>query len=66
MGRNDSKFNRWMKKVDSAIFEMIGCSVYDLEDYLFYDDFEAGISPEETAMEVIRNDSLASYFFPDI
>lgn len=49
-------FDKWMKKVDAKVFDLISCSVYDLADCNFRDWFEDGVSPAEAADRAIRED----------
>ncbi len=50
-------YKEWMKKVDAVVQSKVGCSVHDLADFTFRDFFDDGISPYDTAMDVIENDS---------
>lgn len=48
-----SDFSHWMQQVDEAVWQIAGCSVYDLPDYDFYSMFQDGAPPPEVANEVL-------------
>lgn len=60
-------FDEWMKKVDAAINEntgYMGLTSSDLVDFLYYDAYEDGASPEEVAIEAMQNDDIFAGFVP--
>lgn len=49
----DEEFAAWMAEVDQEVLSIAYCSVHDLPDYLFRDDFENGVPAKETASDVL-------------
>lgn len=47
------EFAVWLKEVDRLVEEKIGLSVFDLEDMMFSDSFDAGESAEDFIREVV-------------
>lgn len=43
-----------MAKVDAYVERLIGCSAYDLADYCYRDEYDAGESPLAVARRAIR------------
>jgi len=50
----NATFESWLAKVDSAVVRRIGLGVDDLEDFPYYDLFEDGMTPAETARLVLE------------
>jgi len=50
----DEDFGSWLKEVDAIVSAKIPVSVFDLEDMLFRDAFDAGDSPQEFVSDVVR------------
>lgn len=51
---NGLTFEQFMDEVDTHIAGMVGLTSEDLEDYCYYDAWEAGVGPYECAVEVIE------------
>ena len=47
-------FEEWMKKVDATVERVMGCSVYDLPDFLFRDAYDNGCSYGNVASKVMK------------
>jgi len=48
-------FEKWMKRVDSHMESICGLSSNDLEDYIYYDCFDADQTPKQTALEALED-----------
>lgn len=46
-------YDTWINKVDSFLVREVGLHHDDMEDWLWYDSFEAGDKPEEAAKEFL-------------
>lgn len=57
-------FKEWMKEVDAQINKLIGFGLTsdDLADYLYDDAYDDGLTPEEAAIEAIKNDANMAGF----
>ena len=55
---DDPDFAAWMDEVDQEVYRIAEVSVFDLEDYTFHSAWEAGISPEDAAIDALDNDDL--------
>ena len=51
-------YEEWMEEIDQLITANLGIGLDDLDDYRYADAYEDGLSPAETAMEVLENDEL--------
>ena len=51
-------YEEWMEEIDQLITANLGIGLDDLDDYRYADAYEDGLSPGETAMEVLENDEL--------
>lgn len=47
-------FEDWMAAVDSATYQLVGMSIYDLPDVAFMDMFEDGVSAKGAARAAIK------------
>jgi hypothetical protein len=50
----EKTYKDWEKEVDNKVWEIMGCSVYDLPDCCFADWFEDGLSACQAAKKAIR------------
>lgn len=48
-------FETWMKKVNRVVVQTCGLGVEDIPDYDYWSNWDAGVSPEETAKEALDN-----------
>jgi hypothetical protein len=48
-------FETWMKQVNRTIFQSCGLGVEDIPDYDYWSNWNAGVSPEQTAEEALDN-----------
>lgn len=48
-------FAEWMARVDEYVWDMADCSADDLDDYLYADAYDDGMSPLQAAQKAIRN-----------
>ena len=48
-------FDVWMAKVDRELIKYSGMDSGMMDDYSYYDCFEAGDTPEQTAREALEN-----------
>lgn len=48
------RFDQWMKEVDSAVWLLVGCSVYDLPNTDFAFWYEDGLTLEQAARMAIK------------
>jgi len=59
------EFSEWLQAVDSIVSSRIGLSVFDLEDMMFRDEFDAGTCPEdfisETVVDTVRDNYGEEY-----
>jgi hypothetical protein len=62
-GRTLAEF---MKQVNREVYKIAMISVHDLADCCFWDMWHDGMSPRETAIEALDNDSLYSGFMSDL
>lgn len=51
-------FDRWLADVDRHVEQMVGLSLFDLEDQPFYDWWEGGVSAAQAARRTVRNGLL--------
>ena len=49
----NKEFAAWLEEVDQIVQNKVPLSVFDLEDMLFFDSFEAGESAEDFIDEVV-------------
>lgn len=49
-------YNDWLKQVDREVRKLVNVSLYDLQDWLSRDAYDAGVSPSDAAVEAIEND----------
>jgi len=49
----DKTFKEWMDKVDQEIKGVTDLTSEDLPDYMFYDAYEDGVDPAETAAKCL-------------
>lgn len=47
----------WLRSVDAELERVVGLSHRDLADRNYRDEFEAGVSPREAALEAIADES---------
>ena len=47
-------FDTWMTMVNLQVERLCGLGVDDIPDYNYWDNFDAGISPEDTAHEALE------------
>jgi len=47
------QFREWMREVDAYLEQRLGMSSDDLPDWLYRDDYDDGLSPEEAAENAI-------------
>jgi|PlaIllAssembly_1097288.scaffolds.fasta_scaffold211939_2 hypothetical protein len=47
-------FSQWMRAVDAACYDKVGCSYKDLDDYGYADAYAAGRSPKAVANAAIK------------
>jgi hypothetical protein len=60
---SDSKFDKWLGKVDSHISALCGLSHFDLADRPYYDMFEGGCTPQEAAEEALEYEGFFDFVF---
>lgn len=58
---SDQAFDAWMEQVDEVCQERVGCSVYDLADYMFRDAFDEHMSPGDVVQDLIDRESIGFY-----
>jgi hypothetical protein len=49
-------FKQFMRDINTSLQNTLGVTTRSLADYYYRDAYDAGASPEETAIEVVRND----------
>jgi hypothetical protein len=47
-------FDTWMVMVNLQVEQLCGLGVNDIPDYNYWDNFDAGVSPEDTAYEALE------------
>lgn len=47
-------FEDWQKQVNIRVIKIIGLTIDDLPDFDYWSAWDAGISPSETARDVIQ------------
>lgn len=47
-------FEAWMQKVNRIVIQTCGLGVEDIPDYDYWNNWDAGVSPEETAQEALE------------
>jgi hypothetical protein len=47
-------FDTWLTIVNLHVERMCGLGVNDIPDYSYWDNFDAGVSPEDTAYEALE------------
>lgn len=47
-------FEKWMLEVDINLERMVGVEAADLPDYSYWDSWNSGWTPKETAIEAIE------------
>lgn len=47
-------FDTWMAMVNLQVEQLCGLGVDDIPDYNYWDNFDAGINPEDTAHEALE------------
>ncbi len=57
----NEEFAAWLEEVDALVAGKVGLSVFDLEDMLFFDSFEAGDSPEDFLSDVVAPMIVENY-----
>jgi len=55
MSRPATPFEKYMAEVDRQCWAISGMSVYDLEDYPYYDSFEDEEDPHDVAIDALYN-----------
>lgn len=63
MAHGDESFALWLVMADSRCSRLIGLGIFDIEDYTWADEYEAGSSPSEAVVEALRSDDLYSSLF---
>lgn len=58
--RDNLTFQQWLTEVDRLLTIRIGLDHMDLEDFMSYDEWEGGSTPEEGAIVCLENDSIYS------
>lgn len=48
-------FEAWLKQVNRIVFQTCGLGVEDIPDYDYWSNWDAGVSPKETAEEALDN-----------
>jgi len=57
---NDEKtFANWLERVEILIQGEIGLGIDDLPDYRYHDDYDAGLSPGETADNCLMESGMS-------
>lgn len=54
----DADFYNWMSEIDSHVWSIVGCSVYDLPDAQFRDHFNAGLDTAEVVNTLLAGSGL--------
>jgi hypothetical protein len=49
-------FRQFMRDINKSLQNTLGVTTHSLADYCYRDAYEQGASPEETVIEVVRND----------
>jgi hypothetical protein len=58
-GESDSRYSSWFADLNEIIFQRTGgLRLADLPDYQFRDAFDSGMTPPETADEIIERGIL--------
>jgi len=47
-------FAYWMKLVDDLVWQLVGCRVHDLPDYMYRDWYDDGMTPAQAVRWVIK------------
>ena len=55
-------YKEWLNQVDKNVKSMIGLSIYDLSDFMSYDSFEDGLTPQQCAEEWLKHDDCYRMF----
>ena len=55
-------YKEWLNQVDKNVHSMIGLSINDLSDFMSYDAFEDGLTPQECAEEWLKSDDCYRMF----
>ena len=50
----EKTYDEWVKAVDNAVWEKVGCSVYDLADCIFEDWYDEDMTAEQAAIKAIK------------
>lgn len=58
--RNGLTFQQWMQEVDNLLYQQIGLTSACLADFLSWDAWDCGMSPEEGTTECMAGDDLFS------
>lgn len=53
-----AQFNQWMLTIDQYVWQLVGCSMYDLPDYNFGLMFDNRIEPEEAVNGILQESGL--------
>jgi hypothetical protein len=61
--QDDEHYALWLYLTDRQVGRVAGVGLFDLEDCLMADGYEAGYSPSEMAGEALANDSTFSEMF---
>ena len=56
----DARFALWLYLIDQRISRRYGLSLWDLEDWMSRDAYDAGMSPAEGAREAMGNDDIGA------
>jgi len=51
----EKTYDEWVKAVDNAVWDIAGCSVYDLPDCCFADWYDDDITSIQAARRAIRH-----------
>jgi hypothetical protein len=48
-------FEAWMRQVDFNVYMLASCQADDIDDWLYYDDYQKGVKPRDSAKKALRN-----------
>ena len=68
---NDINWNgltlaEWLEQVDKEVYKLAGVSVHDLSDWLAYDCWFDGSTPQEGAIQAIESDDTFCDILEDL
>jgi hypothetical protein len=59
----DEKYALWLALCDQKMMRLIGLGIFDITDWAWADNYEAGTSPAEAAKEALMSDDTYAALF---